>query len=278
MATTKRGDTSADHGQEGDARPQKRQKAATTRSITTRSMTRASVYNAVLLTTELLENILSYLPMKSLLRFQIVPRKWRAVISESKQLQQALFFLPREADAYWELIRKPKKQLVTISKDEYEKKRETRFVFKSGEANELLFHNEKHAEWDLIDVASDQGSAIYEARFRPSAKHADASWRRMFITQPPPVSIFTHYPYRLRGLQCHNDAYPNGVVASNVWDRVVEAEAEGDTFEPEDGAFLPTMGMLFPSKEEAKLSCFVREDTGDGEGSESSGSESDESV
>lgn len=66
-------------------------------------MTRHSLFDAVFLTTELLENVLRHLPMKDLLLAQRVSRKWSGVIKQSKELQQALFFVPQEAEVGWEL-------------------------------------------------------------------------------------------------------------------------------------------------------------------------------
>ncbi|KAK3710852.1 hypothetical protein LTR37_010076 [Vermiconidia calcicola] len=58
--------------------------------------THCGVAEAVLLTTELLEKILLFLPMKDALFAQRVSRKWNAVISESIALQKKLFLLPEK--------------------------------------------------------------------------------------------------------------------------------------------------------------------------------------
>ncbi|KAK0936811.1 hypothetical protein LTR29_011585 [Friedmanniomyces endolithicus] len=55
-----------------------------------RKSNQARVSNAVLLTTELLENVLRPLPAKDLLLAQRVSRQWRDVIAGSRQLQQLL--------------------------------------------------------------------------------------------------------------------------------------------------------------------------------------------
>ncbi|KAK3690774.1 hypothetical protein LTR37_018996 [Vermiconidia calcicola] len=59
------------------------------------------VAEAVLMITELLENILLFLPMKDALLAQRVSRKWNAVISESSALQKKLFFLAEETTSRW---------------------------------------------------------------------------------------------------------------------------------------------------------------------------------
>ena len=58
-----------------------------------RTSNQAHASNAVLLTTELLENILRSLPAKDLLLAQRVSLKWRDVIAGSRQLQQLLSVL-----------------------------------------------------------------------------------------------------------------------------------------------------------------------------------------
>ncbi|KAF7195314.1 hypothetical protein HII31_03206 [Pseudocercospora fuligena] len=89
---------------------------------------------AVFATTELLENILRYLPMKDLLLDQRVCKKWQAVILRSKEMQQQLFFQPREAQHKW-LLGRDTFQRVPIDADESE----TAYSLPSGELNPLLF-------------------------------------------------------------------------------------------------------------------------------------------
>ncbi|KAI6800527.1 hypothetical protein KC332_g15622 [Hortaea werneckii] len=65
-------------------------------SMITRSQTLSAARNAVLHTTEHLENVLYFLPMKDLLFAQRVCTKWRELIQRSIPLQEALFLRPRE--------------------------------------------------------------------------------------------------------------------------------------------------------------------------------------
>ncbi|KAK0884278.1 hypothetical protein LTR87_001907 [Friedmanniomyces endolithicus] len=66
-----------------------------------RMSNQAHASNAVLLTTELLENILRSLPAKDLLLAQRVSPKWRDVITRSRQLQQQLsVILPPATPCY----------------------------------------------------------------------------------------------------------------------------------------------------------------------------------
>ncbi|KAI7158462.1 hypothetical protein KC349_g4833 [Hortaea werneckii] len=76
-------------------------------SMITRSQTLSAARNAVLHTTELLENILYFLPMKDLLFAQRVCMKWRELIRRSIPLQEALFFRPKELNVFWRLIKEP---------------------------------------------------------------------------------------------------------------------------------------------------------------------------
>lgn len=66
----------------------------------TRGAARRSLFDAVLLTTELLEKILPHIPMKDLLLAQRVARKWKVVFSWFKQLQQALFLASIQPTIY----------------------------------------------------------------------------------------------------------------------------------------------------------------------------------
>lgn len=77
--------------------PAKRKKTTqpVSRNMTTRNMSRIAAATAVFMTTELLENILWFLPMKDLLLNQRVCRKWQVVIEDTPRLQQSLFFRPR---------------------------------------------------------------------------------------------------------------------------------------------------------------------------------------
>ncbi|KAK5125679.1 hypothetical protein LTR85_011953 [Meristemomyces frigidus] len=247
----------------GDPQPQKRRKTDAIRSITTRSMTRASVHNAVFLTTELLEHILSYLPMKDLLLAQRASPKWRAVISQSKQLQQALFFLPREADGHWELLFEPCSsatsaathpvKLERVTQDEYEK-RPGSFMYRSGSLNSMIFRHLLDSGLSrLVDRAEDSACEVFEFCARLSSTQPNASWRKMLVTQPPSDELYTHYGYANRGLVTEYDPFPAGATVADAIGRIEKAEAEGDTVKWEQH-FLSTRGMLFPSDEEARMS------------------------
>ncbi|KAK5698171.1 hypothetical protein LTR97_007132 [Elasticomyces elasticus] len=90
---------------EDDEAPCKKRKQhtaqPTARTISTRSMSRTSVSNAVFQTTELLENILYFLPLKGLLIAQMVCSKWRDVITQVEHFRQALFLEPAVPKAAW---------------------------------------------------------------------------------------------------------------------------------------------------------------------------------
>ncbi|KAK5137451.1 hypothetical protein LTR08_008429 [Meristemomyces frigidus] len=257
MATTKRS-RNLDAGKAGrGVELEKRRKATATRSIiTTRSMTRKSVSDAVFLTTELLENILRFLPMKDLLLSQRVTKKWRAVISESMLLQQALFFLPQEPSGYWELVGAPEvskasNKLLRLTKSEYERKSPSSHIFRSGSLNPLVFKSSPG--FCPVGRAEDQGCEVFDYRSRPSARHADASWRKMLVVQPPAADLFTHYDYVERGLICmDNNTIPTGATVGSAIQPIEQAESEGDTW-ISPTTFLSTCGILFLSEEEANM-------------------------
>lgn len=217
----------------------------------TRSLSRDAAFQAVFLTTELLEMILSHLPMKALPLDQRVCRKWRDVIQQNKRLQQKLFFQPREADVCWELSLFPRHKLARITPDEYNEKQETHYVFMSGSLNPLLFDYSK--EYGLLERANDSGCEVFTFSSLPPLKDPQASWRRMLVTQPPIDSLFTHYGYAGGPLRCETDDFPDG-----AWEY--------------ENHFLSTVGMLFASAEEIDVGLFVDEESDQEEESEDEGS------
>jgi hypothetical protein len=59
-------------------------------------------------TAELLENILSFLPVKNVFCVQSVSRTWSSVIGSSVTLQQKMFLRPRDRPELWILDKKHK--------------------------------------------------------------------------------------------------------------------------------------------------------------------------
>jgi len=159
------------------------------------------VSEAVLFTTETLENILQHLPSRQLLLMQRVCRKFRNVITGNKSLQQKLFLLPSKVQFCWNYsTRKWGKEFnVPISKGDCDGstgstedvsrnhlRAEPSYVF----LNPMLLKLRKGSYLMTRDGSADIG---HDAELiRPSSllrDYPEASWRRMYLTQPPLNSI-----------------------------------------------------------------------------------------
>lgn len=154
--------------------------------------------DAVLLTTELLEHILRHLNPRRLLIAQRVCRKFRAVISESRLLQQQLFLAPAEATSGW-LYEAPTNRRehgrseespgcwTKISKDALKNRQKLgQIASPARDVNHMLF---EQSQWSqkLPDRGPDDvwGIVTLIKEYPPSMRHQEASWRRMYLTQPP---------------------------------------------------------------------------------------------
>ncbi|KAI6795034.1 hypothetical protein KC361_g5256 [Hortaea werneckii] len=163
-------------------------------SMITRSQTLSAARNAVLHTTELLENILYFLPMKDLLFAQRVCTKWRELIQRSVPLQEALFFRPRELGIYWKLVEEPDAhpKLVKIKQEEYLQGQAGK-VFKAAIPSPLL------CTIDVFGKSRAQNECPHNAWFkgRPSALYPEACWRKMLIAQAPTCLFRFYFEYRV---------------------------------------------------------------------------------
>ncbi|KAE8340686.1 hypothetical protein BDV24DRAFT_151806 [Aspergillus arachidicola] len=118
---------------------------------------------------EILHPILLNLDMRSLLHAQRVCRVWNDIITRSRSLQQALFFLPVEEHQATSPDKRP------------------------GHINPLL----KEILWPQLSWLATSASKIKSSERRRQAQARDipilrsetASWRRMLIRQPPPITI-----------------------------------------------------------------------------------------
>ncbi|KAF2111326.1 hypothetical protein BDV96DRAFT_465071, partial [Lophiotrema nucula] len=121
----------------------------------------------VLSTPELLEAILAHLPPSSLLQAQRISCTFQSVIQTSPTLQQALYLRPArpKPSGDWTinpLLRDCFLPWLVIAEDRWE--------MPSYEALEML-------DW------------VKNEKRREAMLHADASWRKMFLIQPPPKTL-----------------------------------------------------------------------------------------
>ena len=149
---------------------------------------------------ELLENILHHLPTKDLLLAQRVSKHWLHLIKGSKSLRQALFYEPEEVKDVWAAGRKLNYFPEVIA------------CVPRNSNVEDLFIPPFHTVWQIVPVhvnellltRIDYGSAPCDFR-RPAqggddcdvelrlshaiASEGRASWKRMFLTQPPVTKV-----------------------------------------------------------------------------------------
>ncbi|KAK4493801.1 hypothetical protein PRZ48_014986 [Zasmidium cellare] len=254
------------------ARPKKQQKTHTTSSVITRAGKRQNLSNAVFLTTELLENVLRFLPMKDLLISQRVARKWRAVINESKELQQALFMVPREADTAWEIVTGDPLEddedggreilainTVNMTKDHPDTQEKDKVYVRHGELNPMFFE-QRTAHRDFWQLLKD-GCIIFHLKKeyqRPRAqrtwmKRPEASWRKMLILQPPTQQFWYHFVCKSKSspLRYDDEIWNSDMTVAGVMDKIDEIErldkdvfSFGDHFMSIDdsGLFCPLEG------------------------------------
>ncbi|KAK3628704.1 hypothetical protein LTR56_015665 [Elasticomyces elasticus] len=218
-------------------KPSKKHQANTSSARpTTRLTTKHSVFNAVLLTTELLERILSHLPMKDLLLAQRVSPKWRDVICQSPLLQQQLF-LPRREEFVWNLTLADAETgsgltLTRLSADIYHQTPDNcPNAIHAGDINEMTVQ--------LIDLYNLFESATASHKSPPpdilevnckllAFSCPTASWRKMLITQPPTHKISTHFEFEDLKVIEKDLVCSSGVTMGDIVKPIEEAAATGD--------------------------------------------------
>ncbi|KAK5723107.1 hypothetical protein LTR17_013977 [Elasticomyces elasticus] len=231
----------------------KHQASTSSARSTTRLTTKHSVFNAVLLTTELLEPILSQLPMKDLLLAQRVSRKWRDVIMQSKEMQQKLFMLPIEANHIWDMYDPGVGEWFEIRRfrgnEDNRKSGNYQHTIVSGDINELLLKiNATQNLWDKIIG----GPAIEFAEFRltmPSLDNPDASWRRMLLTQPPIFDVGMDCGLKSGESKNWWGKYPNGATMGDIMKPFEEGAAAGEKWDP-DWHYMTIDGIVVMSEED----------------------------
>ncbi|KAK5715140.1 hypothetical protein LTR15_010557 [Elasticomyces elasticus] len=240
-------------------------KRSDTRYETVKPMTRSDtqsrkegVSNAVLLTTELLENILHHLPMKDLLLAQRMSRKWQGVIGQSKRLQQQLFFTPKESGSCWEFeagddedesetaVQRGFRKITTAEHIERVKQGDP-WVYELGELNTLLFRSDN---FRLDERVEDGGYESFVSPWCMPVWDKHASWRRMLITQPPAGRVNTDFDFEPAFYYCEQvSGGRTGVTAGDLF-RVVKKAAEAGCEWDFRRHSITSTGLLFASPAE----------------------------
>ncbi|KAK3638693.1 hypothetical protein LTR56_006700 [Elasticomyces elasticus] len=225
------------HDEEAFKPSSKKHQASTSSARpTTRLTTKHSAFNAVLLTTELLEHILNQLPMKDLLLAQRVSPEWRDVICQSPLLQQQLFFLPRREEFVWNLTLPDAETgsahtLKRLSAISYRQTPE-QFpdVIHAGEINEMLAQQVEL--YNLFRSAEAGDKMPHRENLQLDCKLLTfdcptASWRKMLLTQPPVQNIGTYFGFDDLHLSEVNLDNPGGVTVGDILKTIGTTTATG---------------------------------------------------
>ncbi|KAK7177548.1 F-box domain-containing protein [Paraphaeosphaeria sporulosa] len=138
-------------------------------------------------TVELLEQILSYVPMYELLHSQRVCRTWRAIITESPALQQALFFRPLHSNS----VRSDSWLLSAL-----ERRRPNVFNPLLQEVFEEWFQYSGYFGPSRTRTEDEYVASVPMKRDKPEIfTRREASWRRMLYCHPvdKPQGTFVCY-------------------------------------------------------------------------------------
>ncbi|RMY13919.1 hypothetical protein D0867_07300 [Hortaea werneckii] len=134
-------------------------------------------------TPELLEAILYQLPLRDLVRAQLVCRQWQTVIDHSKKLQRALYFEP----VVWDLVALCKEPGGRMCYDHWVQAGDSERCVTVYE-NPILSLVMK----SLLPVTRTRSLL---AQLPGCWQRREASWRRMLVTQPPfraAVHVYRH--------------------------------------------------------------------------------------
>lgn len=126
----------------------------------------SSATSRVLATHELLESILIHLPLKGLLQAQLISRHFNSVIRTSPRLRQLLFQWPEQPNPEWRLHPLLSHHFLPFF-----------FIDNYGLSAGVDRYFSKYMKW------TENGST------RSAFLRKEASWRNMFVAQPPPSSL-----------------------------------------------------------------------------------------
>lgn len=214
------------------------------------------------MTTELLESILRFLPMKDLLLAQRVSHKWKAVITGNTELQQLLFMAPKESTSRWQTWWSTNltKLLVGASPDKDHR------IVDCGQPNPLLFHDgQKDVIMARVEFGDDMELIVPLPRLMAYARQSPKpSFYNMLICQPPlkDAEISVHLLSRSdvakgKPVQLSWEmSKSKGLRVRHLVREVREVERERKQQNTNEEAVrieIRTFGMLLPTEEEMDL-------------------------
>ncbi|KAI0390983.1 hypothetical protein F5Y17DRAFT_471181 [Xylariaceae sp. FL0594] len=190
-------------------------------------------YDSVLQTTELLENILEQLDIRTLLTSaQRVSRRWQGVIKQSPRLQEALFFRPAptpppatpdSSDASPSVNITVNPLLAEVfplcfPNEEVEEE--------GADAQEQCrLREQKQRAKTLWKSSFDSSPLARDERLRKAWMYPDASWRRMLVRQPPVVELGVWEHWHAMGGDSHKfsvEEFPEGLRMDHLYDEATQ--------------------------------------------------------
>ena len=185
-------------------------------------------------TTEVLEHIVLQLPTVDILLSQRVCSRWREVIMASVTLRRLLFLspVPKQISQASTSSNSTKPgsngsglslMLAEIGGQSRHQRCLNLLVAKLFNINPMRFNRSNRGQIGSFVVVT----YAYQSKEYHHMDQKDASWRQMFITQPPPKVIFVHFQFR-RGtfLADHTEWIENdtgvrmGEIVDKAWEEL----------------------------------------------------------
>ncbi|KAK0842721.1 hypothetical protein LTS02_016369 [Friedmanniomyces endolithicus] len=189
-------------GEDLGARTDKKRKSKMPSQATSTRMTRAktqfirraNVMSAVFNTTELVENILRFLPVKGLVDAQMVCVKWRNVIEQVAYFKQLMFLEPSAPRAAWRWTMMGGEvftiQRLAVVPELAGAARFAQGVTVQAKMLPLLTFEHLNEKDNPLQLAP---GVVFEFRQAAKWRHNPGSWRQMFVTQPPALTVQAEY-------------------------------------------------------------------------------------
>ena len=200
-------------------------------SNTASTMASQAVFNI----TELMEAVLTLLPLPSLLRAQLVCKQWQRVIQNSSVLQQDLFLQPAKDELVWlvDIVNLPAQQrplrrdfkshlrvIAAISRNSEDLRRHFGLVVTPVRLHPLIFRQSRSISGN-IDLKVDRPDELtLSISFNQLKELEHHTLQYMFLTQPPVrnISIEVFLDYREPRLQNFSFDRRTDAVAAKIFD------------------------------------------------------------
>ena len=153
----------------------------------TRRITTSYARNAVFNTAELLESILSELPLENIIAVRLVNKHWNAIIVTSPRIRRKLFLAPEPkyetwaCDRKYQTIHKWRPDVVEHFGREWARRQ---YPITPATLNPLLFTREPEAERGTLMKRSEICESL-RLLAKPDLANTTSIYRNMFVCMPP---------------------------------------------------------------------------------------------